>query len=90
MNTTTQTSIHMATDSEVPLASRFKTRHHNYNTWATAMVSVDDHDFTVFLHSIDAIREYASKLAGLSHALFLVANEQEIVERAKEQASLVG
>ncbi len=88
--TTTNIAIHMAKTNDVPMDKRIRVRYQNYNSWATAMIAVDDHDFTVFLQSIESIREYAGKLAGLSHALFLVANEQELVARAKEQASSVG
>lgn len=90
MSTAASISIHMSRTSEASLSSRIRTRHQNYNTWATAEITIDDHSFTVFLQSTDALREYASKLAGLSHALFLLANEQDIVAQAKEQASLVG
>lgn len=86
----TSISIHMTATSDTPIGSRIATRYNNFDTWATAMIEVDGHDVTVFFHSIESIREYASKLAGLSHALFIVANEQEMVAQAKKQANLVG
>lgn len=69
---------------------RVRTNVQNFNTWATGVLSIDDNELTLFMHSPELVRAVAGELAGLSHKLFMTANEMEVVAQAKAQADLVG
>lgn len=71
-------------------SSRVRTHVQNFNTWATGVLTIDDNELTLFMHSPELIRAIAGELGDLSHKLFMAANEMEIVARAKTQADLVG
>ena len=89
MSSSLQTSIHIRNNDD-DVTKRVRIRTYNYDTWATANLDIDDHDITFFMHSPGMIREMAAKFTSLATALFNIANQQELVARAKEQANLVG
>lgn len=75
---------------EQEASRRVRTNVQNFNTWATGVLSIDDNELTLFMHSSELVRAVASNLASLSHDLFMAANEMDVVAQAKTQADLVG
>lgn len=89
--TTIQMSVHCDRTIDRDASHRISIRTNHYdNKWATAALSVDDQEVTWFLHDLEMMREFASKLLQISDRLFEFAATQEIVARAKKQADLVG
>jgi hypothetical protein len=89
MNTTTQMHWHVDKGDD-NFDRRITSRTYNYNTWATFAFGIDSQDLTVFLHSPTQVREVASRLTSISHELFMIANEMDIVAQAKAQSQMVG
>jgi hypothetical protein len=89
MPTSTYLSWHLH-HKDAPTSGRIRINSQNFNTWATAIIGIDEHEMTLFVHSAEATRELASKLAELSHRLFATANEMDIANNARQQSGLVG
>lgn len=86
-----QISIHCSRPSEKSAKNRIGIRSSHYeNTWSTVAITVDEQQITWFLHDIDMMREFASKLEALSQRLFEIVATQEIIARAHQQAANVG